>query len=225
MLDDVFSGLDAISEDRIFSQLLGNNGLLRRLRTTAILVTHAAHRLSYADHVIALSPTGTISEQGKFGDLVTSNGYVGRLAARHIIETDAEPKDGPASPKTMDDNTARINAAADLHRPIGNWAVYNYYFTSVGRRNVVVWMCLMISYSLLLNFPGKVIQSIFERMLNIKRYLDQILDERHCCSRQLCQRSLSWHTCCSRVCCHGHTHDFNWYALYHYDTTFSNLPP
>ena len=43
MLDDVFSGLDAISEDRIFSRLLGRSGLLRRLGTTVILVTHAAH--------------------------------------------------------------------------------------------------------------------------------------------------------------------------------------
>jgi ATP-binding cassette subfamily C (CFTR/MRP) protein 1 len=158
MLDDVFSGLDATSEDRIFSRLLGRSGLLRRLGRTVILVTHAAHRLSYADHIIALSAHGTVSEQGKFGHLVVNNGYVAGLAARHTAEAEDAPKEEPALAKaTVDDDTARRNAAADLHRPIGNWAVYNYYFTSAGRRNIVAWMGLMICYSVFLRFPGKVV--------------------------------------------------------------------
>ncbi|KFY94605.1 hypothetical protein V500_03137 [Pseudogymnoascus sp. VKM F-4518 (FW-2643)] len=55
ILDDVFSGLDAISEDRIFSRLLRKNGLLRQLGTTVILVTHAAHCLSYANYILSLN--------------------------------------------------------------------------------------------------------------------------------------------------------------------------
>jgi ABC-type multidrug transport system ATPase subunit len=158
MLDDVFSGLDVISEDRIFSRLLGRSGLLRRLDTTVILVTHAAHRLSYADHIIALTPHGTVSEQGKFGQLVANNGYVTGLTARHTTEAGGAPKEEPAPTRaTVDDDMTRRNAAADLHRPIGNWAVYNYYFTSAGQRDVVAWMGLMICYSMLLRFPGKVI--------------------------------------------------------------------
>jgi ABC-type multidrug transport system ATPase subunit len=157
-LDDVFSGLDAISEDRIFSRLLGKNGLLRRLGTTVTLVTHAAHRLSYADHVIALSAQGTVSEQGKFADLIANNGYVAGLAARHIAEAEHAPKEETALAKAkVDDDTARRNAVTDLHRPVGNWAIYKYYFTSAGWRNVGVWMGLMICYSMLLRFPGRVI--------------------------------------------------------------------
>jgi ATP-binding cassette, subfamily C (CFTR/MRP), member 1 len=158
MLDDVFSGLDAISEDRIFSRLLGKSGLLRRLGTTVILVTHAAHRLSYADHIIALSAQGTVSEQGTFEQLVVNDGYVARLAARHTEEAEDTLKEEPASAKAIvDDDTARRNAAADLNRPIGNWAVYNYYFTSAGRRNIAAWSVIMISYSVWLKFPGNVI--------------------------------------------------------------------
>lgn len=183
MLDDVFSGLDVISEDRIFSRLLGRSGLLRQLGTTVILVTHAAHRLSYADHIIALSPHGTVSEQGTFGQLVANNGYVAGLAARHTAEAVGAPKDEPAPARaTADDDTIRQNAAADLHRPIGNWAVYNYYFTSAGQRTVVAWMGLMVCYSVLLRFPGKLSQSQFELVLKI-RSLDQVLDKRRCCSR------------------------------------------
>ncbi|KFX85837.1 hypothetical protein V490_09379 [Pseudogymnoascus sp. VKM F-3557] len=154
ILDDVFSGLDAISEDRIFSRLLGKNGLLRRLGTTVILVTHAAHRLSYADNIITLSEQGTIWEQGTFKDLVATSGYVASLAARHVSEDEDATKEetAPAKAKGSDD-TARQNAVADLHRPIGNWATYKYYFTSAGLRNVGIWAGLMLCYSMLLQFP------------------------------------------------------------------------
>lgn len=155
MLDDVFSGLDAISEDRIFSRLLGKNGLLRQLGTTIILVTHAAHRLSYADHIIALSAQGTISEQGRLEQLLNENGYVAGLAARHVKEADDVPQEEQVPAKAPTEDLAQQNAAADLLRPIGNWAVYNYYFRSAGYRIVVLWMSLMITYSALTLFPSK----------------------------------------------------------------------
>lgn len=154
-MDDVFSGLDPVSEDRIFSRLLGKQGLLRQLGTTVILVTHAAHRLSYSDHIIALSRKGTVSEQGRFEDLLLSNGYVAGLAARHTAEGEDTPKEHVPPKAKLDDDTARRNAAADLHRPIGNWATYKYYFTSLGWRDVGVWMVLMLCFSMLLQFPSK----------------------------------------------------------------------
>lgn len=158
ILDDVFSGLDAISEERIFSRLLGKNGLLRRLGRTVILVTHAAHRLSYADNIITLSDKGTISEQGNFRDLVETNGYVASLAARHVSEDEDAAQEDTTPPKEKgSDDTARNNAVADLNRPIGDWATYKYYFTSAGWRNVGVWTGLMVCYSMLLQFPSKVI--------------------------------------------------------------------
>ena len=45
MLDDVFSGLDAGTEEKIFSRLLGKQGLLRRNHITVILVTYAGKLL------------------------------------------------------------------------------------------------------------------------------------------------------------------------------------
>lgn len=156
ILDDVFSGLDATSEERIFLRLLGRNGLLRQLGRTVILVTHAAHRLSYADHIIVLSFQGTISEQGKLEHLLMNNGYVARLAARHTEEAEDAPKEEPTVTKAMvDDDTTQRNAAADLNRPIGSWEIYSYYFSSIGWRYMTAWIGLMICYSVLLRFPGK----------------------------------------------------------------------
>jgi len=162
ILDDVFSGLDATSEERIFSRLLGTSGLLRRLGTTVILVTHATHRLSYADHIVALGPQGIIVEQGKLGQLLAIEGYVAGLAARQTVEGEDMPQeDLPHTKQSGNSDTARENAAADLNRPIGNWAIYNYYFTSVGLLNVAVWSFVMICYSLLLSFPSKLIPVTF----------------------------------------------------------------
>jgi ATP-binding cassette subfamily C (CFTR/MRP) protein 1 len=156
MLDDVFSGLDTTSEERIFSRLLGTNGLLRRLGTTVILATHAAHRLSYADHIISLSPQGTISEQGKLSQLVANDGYVAGLAARHTTEAeDVFEEKILLTNATEGSDPARVNATADLNRPAGNWSLYSYYFTSAGRRNVSIWAFVMICYSWLVYFPGK----------------------------------------------------------------------
>ena len=158
MLDDVFSGLDATSEERIFSRLLGNNGLLRRLGTTVILVTHAAHRLSYANHIISLSPQGTISEQGKLSQLLANDGYVAGLAARHTTESENVSEEKLSiMHATESSDPARENASADLNRPAGNWSLYSYYFTSAGRRNISAWAVLMICYSWLVYFPGKVL--------------------------------------------------------------------
>jgi hypothetical protein len=154
ILDDIFSGLDAINEDRIFSRLLGKSGLLRQLRTTVILVTHAAHRLSYANQIIAISAEGTVSEQGKYDALIQNNGYVAGLAARRITEGDAPEENAPTKTKAADD-TARLNAAADLYRPVGDLATYKYYFISLGWRTFAVWVGLMLCYSLLLSFPSR----------------------------------------------------------------------
>ncbi|KAK0117906.1 hypothetical protein ONS95_012222 [Cadophora gregata] len=155
ILDDVFSGLDAASEDRIFSRLLGTTGLLRQLDTTVILVTHAAHRLSYANHIVSLSSDGSISEQGTFLQLMGNGGYVASLTARHVTESEKEDAKVTAPSKPVADDTARQNAAADLNRPVGNWAVYKYYFLSAGMRNIWILAVMTVCNATFDRFPGK----------------------------------------------------------------------
>lgn len=54
IIDDVFSGLDASTEDHICASLLGKDGLFRMMGITVLLATHAVQRLSFADHIVAL---------------------------------------------------------------------------------------------------------------------------------------------------------------------------
>lgn len=42
MLDDTFSGLDGETEKAIFENLLGRNGLLRKLKATVVLVSNSS---------------------------------------------------------------------------------------------------------------------------------------------------------------------------------------
>lgn len=154
LLDDVFSGLDAISEDRIFSRLLGKNGLLHQSGITIILATHAAHRLPLADHVIALTAEGTVSEQGRFQDLLLGNVYISGLAARHVPEINEDKHVAPGKTKVVDD-IPQQNAKADINCQVGDWATYKFYFASLGWQNLGVWVGLMILYSLLQQFPSK----------------------------------------------------------------------
>lgn len=45
ILDDVLSGLDAVTEETVFRGVLGANGLFKRNGVTVILATHSSKRI------------------------------------------------------------------------------------------------------------------------------------------------------------------------------------
>ncbi|KAL1871985.1 hypothetical protein VTK73DRAFT_1815 [Phialemonium thermophilum] len=136
VLDDVFSGLDADTEEQVFRQVFGPDGLLRRRRSTVLLCTHSIRHLPAADHIIALGD-GSIIEQGSFDELMTRPGYVQRLGLGGASDSDS------SSQKSLSETRPQF-----LHRPatrssdlfpdmnesrqVGDWSVYKHYFKSVG---------------------------------------------------------------------------------------------
>lgn len=155
MLDDVFSGLDASSEDRIFSRLLGRSGLLRDMDATVLLVTHAAHRLSYADQIIAIDGLGSICEQGTWSELVRTKGYVSGLAARHTSESAGETKETVELTKQASQlGTVQVDTVNDLTRSAGDFSIYRYYFGAVGYGSSTLFLVLMAVLAFFLQFPG-----------------------------------------------------------------------
>lgn len=142
VLDDIFSGLDADTEDRITQQVFGPNGLLRRRKVTTILCTHSSKQLEMADHIIALQE-GQIIEQGSLRDLFAASGYVRDLMSgdgvadaspstdttareekSQPIEYDSTSSHEPGTPKASSDHSAS--------RQNGDWTVYKQYFKSMG---------------------------------------------------------------------------------------------
>jgi hypothetical protein len=148
MLDDIFSGLDAETEEHIFNKLLGKNGLFRQLGTTVILATHAVHRLSYSDHVIAMSGNGRIMEQGSFEQLRNAGGYVQSLATKIKSEdtatsTEKSPDISAQPAPFQTDNEEEIE---ELNRQTGDFAVYKYYFASIGWFPTAVFFAFVVLY-------------------------------------------------------------------------------
>lgn len=133
-LDDIFSGLDADTEEHIFSKLFNEDGLFRQLGTTVILVTHAVHRLPYADYVIALNSNGTSAEQGTYGSLATGGGYVQHLSsqARRSQRDSPDRKPDSVSHAVKPRRTVTEEVITNRARTTGDWSTYMYYFKSAG---------------------------------------------------------------------------------------------
>ncbi|KAJ0120451.1 hypothetical protein J7T55_015178 [Diaporthe amygdali] len=143
ILDDVFSGLDADTEERVFRQVFGLDGLLRRRRSTVVLCTHSVKHLPAADHIIALG-NGTIVEQGSFDNLMTRQGYVQRLGLKSSSDSDVSSEEVVANKDLHGSQAALLKATttnistrtSDTEeagtRQHGDKTVYKHYFKSMG---------------------------------------------------------------------------------------------
>lgn len=155
MLDDAFSGLDAETEEHICNNLFGKDGLFRQMGTTVIFATHAVRRLSYADHIVALDPSGRITEQGSFSQLKVAGGYVQSLSLKLRAEGTPSPKEresqsataAPKSAAVLSAETEEIEISADdLNRQTGDFRVYKYYFSSVGWSSGCIFFVCVVLY-------------------------------------------------------------------------------
>ncbi|KAF4969944.1 hypothetical protein FSARC_2930 [Fusarium sarcochroum] len=148
VLDDVFSGQDAATEEHIYRMLFTETGLLRELGTTVVCVTNAIHRLAYADHVVALSERGTVQHQGTFEQLKTDTDYFSGL---HLKQNGpiSDKEDSEVS-KTNQVSTSAPQAPAteteSANRALGEAATYSYYFNTVPRWQVLLFVALTTLY-------------------------------------------------------------------------------
>ncbi|ETN39964.1 uncharacterized protein HMPREF1541_06191 [Cyphellophora europaea CBS 101466] len=134
LLDDVFSGLDNDTAEHIFRRLFSRNGLLKRLRTTVVLVTHAVHRLPYADVIVSLDQQGRVSEVGNYIALSNSNGYVHTLDLGLKQWDDGGMDDFPKEkPKpSLKVEETQEQGTEDLLRRTGEWKTWKHWFKSCG---------------------------------------------------------------------------------------------
>ena len=138
--------MDAKTEVHVADQLLGQDGIFRKLGTTVILITHAstsysrrflcrasrflsqadrstAQHLPLADQIFVLADL-KIAEQGTWKDLRSSTGYISKLQVKEAGGTSSY---NPASEKS-----SKIPGMAppsgtdiqDLTRKVGDWSVY-----------------------------------------------------------------------------------------------------
>ncbi|POS73509.1 hypothetical protein DHEL01_v208095 [Diaporthe helianthi] len=162
VLDDIFSGLDADTEQEVFRLTFGPGGLLKQRGSTVVLCTHSVKYLPSADHVIVLE-SGRVVEQGDYKSLVTGQGYVERLGLKASSDHDSEPRAvGSTASMTepqpqQSSMTVAGPAAIAMHteqsRQVGERAVFKHYFKSMGW--ILAAFCLFFAalWGFFTNFP------------------------------------------------------------------------
>ena len=158
ILDDVFSGLDAETEDQVFNRLFGAEGLFRQMGTTVLLVTHAVHRLPFSDHIVALDASGHVAEQGNFDQLKTAGGYVETITTKLKASDNSSLKeelevaklDASAFKAGPDELDARTE---ELNRQSGDFSVYKYFFASIGWKHTLIFYLLVALFGVTIKMP------------------------------------------------------------------------
>ncbi|PVH81871.1 hypothetical protein DL98DRAFT_457694 [Cadophora sp. DSE1049] len=158
VLDDVLGGLDVDTENRVFHNLFGRSGLLRKHSTTTLITSSSAKRLPYSDHIIILSSEGQVAEQGSFKELGSSGGYVSSFglpspdwhydpprSIRGFLETHITEKtfSSPGSQPTPEES----------NRQAGDIAVYLYYVKAVGWIPTLIFIVAISAFVFCMSFP------------------------------------------------------------------------
>lgn len=170
IFDDILSGLDAITEEKVFSRVFGPHGLLRRRNATVVLCTNTVRRLPFANHIVALGVDGRIVEQGSFRKLLTNWKYVHNLGfkATDDIILDANDDDiileeSPLTMETEESTDTELQKVAtgqpvsqshidEKKRMNGDSAVYMYYMKSLGKRSIAAFLIFGVGWGFSYNF-------------------------------------------------------------------------
>ncbi|KAH0287053.1 P-loop containing nucleoside triphosphate hydrolase protein, partial [Aureobasidium sp. EXF-3399] len=159
LLDDVFSALDAKTEELVSERLLSKHGLFKKHDTTVILATHAVQHLHAADYIIALDKDGAPVEQGSFDQLTTRQGYVRNLAIQ--VRTQIEHED--ITTRTDDPVSEPLGSDVPDDLPIsdrrlGDFSLYKYYARNAGVTILVAFLVSQFIKISLESFPDLWVQ-------------------------------------------------------------------
>ncbi|EDN95157.1 hypothetical protein SS1G_11032 [Sclerotinia sclerotiorum 1980 UF-70] len=136
LLDDTFSGLDGDTEQTIFDNLFGSNGLLRRLKTTVVLVSNSSQYFQSADHVVVLGYHGII-DQGNWQTIKFETGSIAKFSSGN------RSKDNLAVSAAFDKLSSQVQAKdeaeIDLARQSGDFALYGNPLPSSSNGNAALY--------------------------------------------------------------------------------------
>ncbi|UNI16453.1 hypothetical protein JDV02_002885 [Purpureocillium takamizusanense] len=177
IFDDVFSGLDANTEDIVFEKLLGNSGLLRKANMTVVLASSDVRRVPFADKIVLLNQHGQVEHTGVPADLkqVAELGWADRdVDAQHSKpgndksgrkqgeQSESAPETlrrshtnhGPDSSAAVQEVLQAVESQADTARQMGDSAVYKFYVKSAGWLTMTIFLIAICVYAFCDSFPS-----------------------------------------------------------------------
>ncbi|KAF2157808.1 ABC transporter [Myriangium duriaei CBS 260.36] len=165
VLDDVFSGLDSATEERVFGALLAPGGLLRGKGMTVVLASSNYRRAPQADKVIRLSAQGQIVESSIWGeikdgdhdsddDLDTSEPTPEPEVATRVVTKAVEVEEDPRQALQDHVPDPLELETSDATRRLGDSAMYVAYLRATGYFAMAGFMLGMIIYGFCGSFPA-----------------------------------------------------------------------
>ncbi|KAI1348175.1 ABC transporter [Xylaria sp. FL0043] len=164
ILDDIFIGLDGLTQERVCKAVFGPQGLLRKRGTTALLCTHSTHFLSMASHIMVVSPAGTITEQGSFGEIQKGEWYRAHVSPTLTPGIIAGVEDLALEHETLEielstpkyprpDSSPQALQTLNVPPPGVDISVYRHWLSTIGILLPVVYLLLAIGIGFFTNFP------------------------------------------------------------------------
>ncbi|OIW22995.1 putative ABC transporter [Coniochaeta ligniaria NRRL 30616] len=152
LLDDAFSALDGKTEDQVFNNLFGEDGIFRKLNTTVVLVTSSDKHFSASDHVVLIGQCSVI-EQGPWQSLQAMSAAMSKfIPAGGIGNRDDTPQSVDRN-KLQAQVCAKEEAEVDLARKTGDFALYGYYFRFIGLSNLLLTLAGTATFAFFITVP------------------------------------------------------------------------
>ncbi|KAI0429844.1 ABC transporter [Xylaria sp. FL1042] len=164
ILDDVFTGLDGLTQEKVCKAVFGPHGLLMRRGTTALLCTHSTHFLSMANHIMVISPGGTITEHGSFGEIQKGEWYRTQISPTSTSGFLPEAEDLALEYETSETELAINKCPSHVSSPQASQipnkpppgvdlGVYRHWLSTIGILLPMLYFLLVIGVGFFTNFP------------------------------------------------------------------------
>lgn len=155
LLDDSFNALDGKTQSRVIDNLLGKDGIFRKLGATVVWCTTDTRFFRLADEVVVLSE-GTVKEKGTWDQLRKDDPLLDEILHSHDRAPDIATQISKEERTRLEAKGAGSNGGdkkADLARKNGDLSLYSHYCRAAGFANVVTLALCAMLYGFFITFP------------------------------------------------------------------------
>lgn len=152
VLDDSFSALDNQTELQIVNNLLGLEGILRKLGSTVVWISHAMQHFHLADEILLLAD-GVVKERGPWSQLRKDDQQF--LELIHAQDKAAQLVDTAQRYQTLANRESTTGVPEkDQRRKTGDLSLYSYYFRAAKPFNITLLIVTCALCSFFMTIPS-----------------------------------------------------------------------